>query len=171
MPSKPERELRLRNPDDKDPNTATYKVYSFGRLKGAIIPLIAPEGEERWEAIEQENKEMDLAKEVKKPCARSAARGRCSCTPDSRYCSWPVTSLSSTAWLARSVPRSGRAPRSASCLRYCWRAACPRPSIGASISLLFGLCGLLASLPGIAVLPAGNARAPIAPLETEKLHS
>lgn len=51
MSPKPERELRLRNPDDKDPNTATYKVYSFGRLKGAIIPLIEPEGEERWEAI------------------------------------------------------------------------------------------------------------------------
>jgi hypothetical protein len=51
MPERPERELRLRNPDDKDPNKATYKVYSFGRLKGAIVPILEEDSEERWEAI------------------------------------------------------------------------------------------------------------------------
>lgn len=54
MSQRPERELRLRKPEqNQDPNEATYKVYSFGRLKGAIVPIIPPDegSEDRWEAI------------------------------------------------------------------------------------------------------------------------
>jgi len=54
MSHRPERELRLRNPEkNQDPNEATYKVYSHGRLKGAILPIIPADedSEERWEAI------------------------------------------------------------------------------------------------------------------------
>lgn len=54
MPQKrPARELVERNPDSgQDPYSVSYKVYAFGRLKGAVLPV--PDGAEdaRWKALD-----------------------------------------------------------------------------------------------------------------------
>ena len=49
----PARELRERVPDSgQDKYAVTYKVYTYGRLRGAIVPV--PDGGEdaRWKALD-----------------------------------------------------------------------------------------------------------------------
>lgn len=49
----PARELRERTPDSgQDRFAVSYKVYANGRLRGAILPIAEPEGEERWTALD-----------------------------------------------------------------------------------------------------------------------
>jgi hypothetical protein len=50
--SRPEAELRPRDPEaGANPNLATYKAYSFGRLRGAVIPIEEDEDGNRWQAL------------------------------------------------------------------------------------------------------------------------
>jgi hypothetical protein len=49
----PARELRERAPDSgQDRYAATYKVYTYGRLRGAIIPVPDAPENERWKALD-----------------------------------------------------------------------------------------------------------------------
>jgi hypothetical protein len=53
MPKQPPAcELRERTPGSGDPYDVSFKVYAFGRLKGAIIPIKDADGEARWEALD-----------------------------------------------------------------------------------------------------------------------
>ena len=49
---RPEAELRARDPEGlTNPNIATYKAYSNGRLRGAEIPIEEDENGNRWQAL------------------------------------------------------------------------------------------------------------------------
>ena len=49
----PDKELRARDPENlTDPNTATYKVYARGRLRGAIVPIEPQADGSRWKALD-----------------------------------------------------------------------------------------------------------------------
>ncbi|MBI2766382.1 MAG: hypothetical protein HYX53_10800 [Chloroflexi bacterium] len=51
--SRPERELRARDPENmSDPHAASYKVYQFGRLRGAILPVTDDPLGVRWIALD-----------------------------------------------------------------------------------------------------------------------
>ena len=51
--SRPARELRERTPDSgNDKFAVSYKVYTFGRLRGAILPVKEPLDDARWEALD-----------------------------------------------------------------------------------------------------------------------
>ena len=52
MPNPPPKcELRARRHDPVDPYATSFKVYTDGRLKGAILPIEDEDGM-RWESIE-----------------------------------------------------------------------------------------------------------------------
>ena len=60
MPGRgPERELRARDPEHlKDPNQAIYKAYSYGRLRGAVVPVKQDrEDGARWKALDLDGNE------------------------------------------------------------------------------------------------------------------
>jgi hypothetical protein len=51
--SGPERELRARDPENlTDPHAASYNVYQFGRLRGAILPVADDPLGVRWIALD-----------------------------------------------------------------------------------------------------------------------
>lgn len=49
----PARELRERVPDSgQDKYASTYKVYTYGRLRGAIVPIADGAEDARWKALD-----------------------------------------------------------------------------------------------------------------------
>jgi hypothetical protein len=47
----PKCELRARTHDPSDRFSTSFKVYSSGRLKGAILPIEEDDDGSRWEAV------------------------------------------------------------------------------------------------------------------------